>query len=42
MVNRVQSVKKEDYQAVKDMWKQNYQNLEYRKEWQDHDPNGLR
>jgi len=28
MVNKVQSVKKEDYQAVKDMWKQNYQNLE--------------
>jgi hypothetical protein len=27
-VNRVQTVKKEDYQAVKDMWKQNYQNLE--------------
>jgi N-acetylglucosamine kinase-like BadF-type ATPase len=28
MVNRVQTVSKEDYQAVKDMWKQNYQNLE--------------
>lgn len=28
MVNRVQNVSKEDYQAVKDMWKQNYQNLE--------------
>lgn len=28
MVNRVQTVKQEDYQAVKDMWKQNYQNLE--------------
>lgn len=28
MVNRVQTVKKEDYQAVRDMWKQNYQNLE--------------
>lgn len=28
MVNRIQSVKKEDYQAVKDMWKQNYQNME--------------
>ncbi|MGH7203625.1 MAG: hypothetical protein ACREHC_04245, partial [Candidatus Levyibacteriota bacterium] len=28
MVNRVQNVNKEDYQAVKDMWKQNYQNLE--------------
>lgn len=28
MVNRVQTVKKEDYQAVKDVWKQNYQNLE--------------
>ena len=27
-VNRVQNVSKEDYQAVKDMWKQNYQNLE--------------
>ncbi len=26
--NRVQNVSKEDYQAVKDMWKQNYQNLE--------------
>ena len=33
MVNRVQSVNKEDYQAVKDMWKQNYQNLEV--------PNGM-
>src|SRR6266568_9012731 len=28
MVNRVQTVRKEDFQAVKDMWKQNYQNLE--------------
>jgi hypothetical protein len=28
MVNRVQTVHKEDYQAVKDMWKQNYHNLE--------------
>jgi len=28
MVNRVQNVSKEDYQAVKDMWKQNYQKLE--------------
>ncbi|HVA96512.1 MAG TPA: hypothetical protein VND99_02565 [Candidatus Acidoferrales bacterium] len=28
MVNRMQNVKQEDYQAVKDMWKQNYQNLE--------------
>ncbi len=27
-VNRVQTVSKEDYQAVRDMWKQNYQNLE--------------
>lgn len=27
MVNRVQTVSKEDYQAVRDMWKQNYQNL---------------
>ena len=27
-VNRVQNVSKEDYQAVKDMWKQNYQKLE--------------
>lgn len=27
-VNRIQTVHKEDYQAVKDMWKQNYQNLE--------------
>ncbi len=26
--NRVQNVSKEDYQAVRDMWKQNYQNLE--------------
>lgn len=26
--NRVQQVSKEDYQAVKDMWKQNYTNLE--------------
>lgn len=26
--NRVQTVSKEDYQAVKDMWKENYQNLE--------------
>src|SRR6266568_993863 len=28
VVNRVQTVRKEDFQAVKDMWKQNYQNLE--------------
>jgi hypothetical protein len=28
MVNRVQNVRKEDYQAVKDMWKQNYQSQE--------------
>lgn len=28
MVNRVQKVSKEDYQAVKDMWKQNYKNIE--------------
>ncbi|MBA3723542.1 MAG: hypothetical protein H0W89_01460 [Candidatus Levybacteria bacterium] len=27
-LNRVQNVSKEDYQAVRDMWKQNYQNLE--------------
>ena len=27
-MNRVQTVSKEDYQAVKDMWKQNYQNLD--------------
>lgn len=26
--NRVQTVNKQDYQAVRDMWKQNYQNLE--------------
>jgi hypothetical protein len=26
--NRIQTVKQEDYQAVKDMWKQNYQNME--------------
>jgi hypothetical protein len=28
MVNKLQNVRKEDFQAVKDMWKQNYQNLE--------------
>ena len=28
MVNRVQTVSKEDYQAVKDMWMQNYKNLD--------------
>ncbi len=28
VVNRVQTVSKEDYQAVKDMWKENYKNLE--------------
>lgn len=27
-LNRVQNVSKEDYQAVRDMWKQNYANLE--------------
>ena len=48
MVNRVQSVKKEDYQAVKDMWKQNYQNLEVpqgmagsRSEWIKDDISGI-
>ena len=28
VANRVQTVSKEDYQAVKDMWKENYKNLE--------------
>ncbi|HUQ85655.1 MAG TPA: hypothetical protein VM077_04985 [Candidatus Limnocylindrales bacterium] len=28
VVNRVQTVSKEDYQAVKDMWKDNYRNLD--------------
>lgn len=28
LVNRVQTVTQDDYQAVKDMWKQNYHNLE--------------
>ncbi len=28
VVNRVQTVSQEDYQAVRDMWKENYQNLE--------------
>ncbi len=28
LANRVQTVSKEDYQAVKDMWKENYKNLE--------------
>ncbi|HVF69277.1 MAG TPA: hypothetical protein VNA13_01795 [Xanthomonadales bacterium] len=28
VVNRVQTVSREDYQAVKDMWKENYRNLE--------------
>lgn len=28
VVNRVQTVSKEDYKAVKDMWKENYRNLE--------------
>ena len=28
VVNRVQTVSKEDYDAVRDMWKQNYSNLE--------------
>jgi hypothetical protein len=48
MVNKVQSVKKEDYQAVKDMWKQNYQNLEVpqgmagnRSEWIKDDIKGI-
>ena len=27
-VNRIQQVRTEDYQAVKDMWKENYQNME--------------
>jgi hypothetical protein len=30
--NRIQQVSKEDYQAVKDMWKENYTNLEIPKE----------
>lgn len=28
LVNRIQTVSREDYQAVRDMWRQNYQNLE--------------
>ncbi|HWY80200.1 MAG TPA: hypothetical protein VNW29_07620 [Candidatus Sulfotelmatobacter sp.] len=46
-INRVQTVSKEDYQAVKDMWKQNYQTQEVpqgiteRAEWVKDDVTGI-
>ena len=46
-INRIQTVNKEDYQAVKDMWKQNYQNQEVpqgivnRSEWIKEDISGI-